>query len=68
MRTGQASRYREGMTTAAAVLVVIVALGGALVWIGLLLWGARGDGRDQRAYDEALRTYRRDETERKQRK
>jgi hypothetical protein len=52
------------MTTAAAVLVAIVALGGALAWIALLLWGARGDGRDQQAYDEALRRYRRDERER----
>ncbi len=52
------------MTTAASVLVAVIVVGGALAWIGLLLWGARGDGRDQRAYDEALKSYRREEDER----
>ena len=52
------------MTTAASVLVAVIVVGGALTWIGLLLWGARGDGRDQRAYDEALKSYRREEDER----
>lgn len=52
------------MTTAASVLVAVLVLGGTLAWIGLLLWGARGDGRDQRAYDDALKRYRSNDTER----
>lgn len=53
------------VSTAASIVVAVLVLGSALAWVGLLLWGARGDGRDQRAYDEALREYRRDEDERR---
>jgi hypothetical protein len=48
------------MTTAAYALIAIAALAGAVVWIVLLLWAARRDGQDQRAYDDALEQYRRD--------
>jgi hypothetical protein len=33
----------------------ILALVGVVVWIGLLLWAAREDGRDQRRRDERRR-------------
>lgn len=33
----------------------ILALTGMLVWIGLLLWAAREDGRDQARRDEERR-------------
>lgn len=33
-------------------LLALVSLGGAVIWIGGLLWAAREDGRDQAAYDE----------------
>ena len=33
-------------------IVAALSLGGAAVWIVLLLWAAREDGRDQKAYDE----------------
>jgi hypothetical protein len=31
------------------IAVAVIALSGALVWIGLLLWAARADGRDEAA-------------------
>lgn len=39
-----------------AVLVVsaVVGLATVLVWIGLLLWAAREDGRDQRRRDRRM--------------
>jgi hypothetical protein len=39
-----------------AVLVVsgVVSLLGVVVWIGLLLWAAREDGRDQQERDRRL--------------
>jgi hypothetical protein len=40
------------------LIVAALTVGGALVWIALLLWAARADGDDQRAYDSALRRYR----------
>jgi hypothetical protein len=38
------------------VLIVsaVVSLMGVVVWIGLLLWAAREDGRDQRERDRRL--------------
>ena len=38
------------------VLVVsaVLSLMGVVVWIGLLLWAAREDGRDQRERDQRL--------------
>jgi hypothetical protein len=46
------------------VVVAVLTVGGALAWIALLLWAARADGRDQRAYDSALRRYRAAESKR----
>jgi len=43
------------------VIAAVLTVGGALAWIALLLWAARADGRDQRAYDSALRRYRAEE-------
>jgi len=40
------------------IIVAVLTVGGALVWIALLLWAARADGDDQRTYDSALRRYR----------
>ena len=40
------------------IIGAVFAVGGALVWIGLLLWAARADGRDQERYEDALRSYR----------
>ena len=44
--------------TAVAIVVAALSVGGALVWIALLLWAARADGRQQRNYVKALRRYR----------
>lgn len=35
----------------AGVVTVVVSLGGMAVWMWMLLWAAREDGRDQKAYD-----------------
>ena len=32
----------------------VIGLVGTLVWLGLLLWAAREDGRDQRRRDERM--------------
>jgi len=40
------------------IIVAVLTVGAALAWIALLVWAARRDGDDQRAYDEALRSYR----------
>ncbi len=40
------------------ILLAALSVVGALVFLGLVLWGARQDGREQRSYDEALRRYR----------
>jgi len=40
---------------AALVVSVFVGLGSVLAYIGLLLWAAREDGRDQRRRDRRLR-------------
>src|SRR4029079_12484510 len=37
------------------VLSAVLALGGAVVWIALLLWAAREDGRDQERRDQLRR-------------
>ena len=37
------------------VLSAVLALGGAVVWIALLLWAAREDGRDQARRDQLRR-------------
>jgi hypothetical protein len=39
---------------AALIVSVFVGLGSVLVYIGLLLWAAREDGRDQRRRDRRL--------------
>ena len=39
--------------TAAAVIVVVVALVTTAVYLGLLVWGAIEDGRDQQRRDRA---------------
>jgi len=41
----------RGMT-GILILSAVVALGGVVVWIALLLWAAREDGRDQERRDE----------------
>jgi uncharacterized membrane protein len=41
--------------TAVSVLAAVLAVLGALVFIGLALWAAREDGRDQRARDARRR-------------
>ena len=63
-RWRRARRGRTGGCTSSgvfvfSVVVAALAVGGAVAWIALLLWGAREDGRDQRTYDSALRRYRR---------
>ncbi|HET6602085.1 MAG TPA: hypothetical protein VFG57_08975 [Gaiella sp.] len=41
----------------AGILIVsaVLALGGAVVWIALLLWAAREDGRDQERREQLRR-------------
>ena len=38
--------------TAILILSALVTLGGVVVWIALLLWAAREDGRDQKRRDQ----------------
>ena len=45
-RHGQTDGVREVLVVSA-----VVSLMGVLVWIGLLLWAAREDGRDQEERD-----------------
>lgn len=47
------ARY-GGSVTAIVIgaIVAVLSVGGAAVWIAMLLWAAREDGRDQKAYDE----------------
>jgi len=37
------------------ILSAVLALGGVVVWIALLLWAAREDGRDQERRDRLRR-------------
>jgi len=37
------------------ILSAVLALGGVVVWISLLLWAAREDGRDQERRDQLRR-------------
>jgi len=38
--------------TGSLILSAVLALGGVVVWIVLLLWAAREDGRDQERRDQ----------------
>lgn len=51
-RPPRESRCDTQVVTGVLILSAVLALGGVVVWIVLLLWAAREDGRDQERRDE----------------
>jgi hypothetical protein len=45
--------------TVVVLFGAVVSLLGVLVWLGLLIWAARGDGRTQREHDQDAKSGRR---------
>jgi hypothetical protein len=50
---------QDGAVTVVVVFGAVVGLFGVLVWFGLLIWAARGDGRTQRKHDQDAKRDRR---------
>ena len=50
-RFARVSRWNTRVVREVLIVSAVVSLMGVVVWIGLLLWAAREDGRDQRERD-----------------
>lgn len=53
-RFAHAARWNTRVMREVLIVSAVVSLMGVVVWIGLLLWAAREDGRDQRERDRRL--------------
>jgi hypothetical protein len=49
----------DGGVTVVVLFGAIIGLLGVVVWLGLLIWAAKGDGRTQREHDQDAKSGRR---------